>query len=227
MSIGAVLLDLDGTLVDTAPDMVTALNRLLVEEGQRRIPYALARNEVSNGALGLLRIGFGARLNDANSARLRDRFLQIYRENLSEKSRIFSGFNEIFHFISSKGIRWGVVTNKPAWLTEPLLGALGLAETAECVVSGDTLPQRKPHPAPLRHAAGLLAIAAEHCVYVGDSARDIEAGRAAGMYTVAASYGYIPPAEDPENWGADDLARHPLDLPRTIATAMERHAADP
>ena len=159
MSIGAVLLDLDGTLVDTAPDMVAALNRLLLEEGQRRIPYALARNEVSNGAVGLLRLGFGARLSDADSARLRDRFLQIYREDLSENSRIFIGFNEIFDFISNKGIRWGVVTNKPAWLTEPLLGALGLADAAECVVSGDTLPQRKPHPAPLQHAASLLAIA--------------------------------------------------------------------
>ena len=196
MSIDAVLLDLDGTLVDTAPDMVAALNQILIEEGRRRAPFAIARNEVSNGAIGLLRMGFGSAMDDATSARLRHRFLQIYSENLSINSRIFKGFEDFFNFISNNEMRWGVVTNKPGWLTEPLLATLGLADQAECVVSGDTLPQRKPHPAPLQHAANLLEVTAERCAYVGDSARDIEAGRAAGMYTVAASYGYISPGED-------------------------------
>ncbi len=224
MSMQGVLLDLDGTLVDTAPDMVAALNQILLEEGERRVPYALARNEVSNGAVGLLKIGFGASLSSADEARLRDRFLEIYRENLAVKSRIFISLSDFFDFFSGSKMRWGVVTNKPGWLTEPLLAALGLADGAACIVSGDTLPQRKPDPAPLRHAAELMDIPAAQCVYVGDAVRDIQAGRAAGMYTVAAAYGYISPGDDPAQWGADDLVRHPLDLLATLVAAAERHA---
>lgn len=216
MSIAAVLLDLDGTLVDTAPDMVAALNQILVEEGERQVPYVLGRNEVSNGAIGLLRLGFGATLDAATNERLRQRFLQIYSQNLHNKSRIFMGFTEFFNFISGNGMRWGVVTNKPGWLTEPLLSALGLADSAACIVSGDSVPQRKPHPAPLERAAELMGLTVNRCVYVGDSARDIEAGRAAGMYTVAASYGYIPPHQDPTSWGADFMIRRPRELLETI-----------
>jgi phosphoglycolate phosphatase len=224
MTMKGVLLDLDGTLVDTAPDMVAALNQILIEEGERRVPYALARNEVSNGAVGLLKIGFGANLSPADEARLRERFLHIYRTNLAVKSRIFIGLSDFFDFVSGSQMRWGVVTNKPGWLTEPLLKALGLADGATCVVSGDTLPQRKPDPAPLRHAAQLMEIPAAQCVYVGDAVRDIQAGRAAGMYTVAAAYGYISPGDDPAAWGADDLVRHPLHLLATLVAAAERHA---
>lgn len=225
MTISAVLLDLDGTLVDTAPDMVAALNQVLIEEGQRRVPYAVARNEVSNGALGLLKLGFGAALNASNDDRLRGRFLQVYSENVSNKSRIFKGFSGFFDFISRKDIRWGVVTNKPEWLAQPLLRALGLAEITGCLVSGDSLPQRKPHPAPLHHAAKLMTVASQRCIYIGDAARDIQAGRAAGMFTVAASYGYIPHSEDPRNWGADFLIRHPGELVHTIPAAGELYAA--
>ncbi len=214
--IDAVLFDLDGTLVDTAPDLVAVLNDLLREESRTRMAYAIARNEVSNGALGLIRLGFGQHHPSAETEDLRQRFLQIYQDRKNKDSRIFNGFPEILRVLSKLGIRWGIVTNKPQALTDPLLRHLSLHDDAGCVVSGDSLPQRKPHPAPLQFAARLLAVAPERCMYIGDARRDIEAGRAAGMVTVAAAYGYIRPADDPAAWGADTLVRRPHDVAKLI-----------
>jgi N-acetyl-D-muramate 6-phosphate phosphatase len=209
MTPDAVLLDLDGTLVDTAPDLVAVLNALLREEGLVRMPYAVARNEVSNGALGLLRLAFGSDLQEPELERLRGRFLEIYQQNLCIHSNIFSGFRDILRLVSGVGIRWGIVTNKPRALTEPLVEALELRPDRDCVVSGDSLPHRKPHPAPLQLAAELLGCAPERCLYIGDARRDIEAGHAAGMVTAAAAWGYIRPAEDPAAWQADMVIRRP------------------
>lgn len=216
-----VLFDLDGTLVDTAPDLVAVLNALLREQGRVRMPYAIARNEVSNGALGLLRLAFGENLPEPELGRLRERFLELYTENICKNSLIFHGFKDIFTLISMIGIRWGIVTNKPRALTEPLLVALGLRPDRACVVSGDSLPQRKPHPAPLQHAAALLGCVPEHCLYIGDARRDIEAGHAAGMFTVAAGWGYIRPSENPGDWNADVVIRRPA----AIATVLSRWPA--
>jgi phosphoglycolate phosphatase len=215
VSVEAVLFDLDGTLVDTAPDLVAVLNRLLVERGRTRMPYAVARNEVSNGARGLLRLGFGDLGSPDELETLRRRFLDIYAEEVSSRSRLFMDLDEIDELLSETS--WGVVTNKPDAFTRPLLAAVGLAERARCVVSGDRLPQRKPHPAPLRLAADELGVPASRCVYVGDAARDIEAGKNAGMATIAAAYGYIRPREDPRAWGADVVIRRPADLRVALA----------
>lgn len=212
MRIEAVLFDLDGTLVDTAPDLVAVLNALLLERNRPRVPYAVARNEVSNGALGLIRLGFGADRAEAELQALRERFLQLYTARVADASTLFSGLDITLKYMNDNNLPWGVVTNKPHAMTEPLLDRLGLLERAACVVSGDRLRQRKPDPAPLRLAAREIDVAPERCVYVGDARRDIEAGRAAGMATVAAAYGYIRPADDPGTWNADALIRRPRDV---------------
>jgi 2-phosphoglycolate phosphatase len=210
MSVLGVLFDLDGTLVDTAPDLVAVLNALLKERGRVRMPFAVARNEVSNGAVGLLRLGFGALPPAPELEDLRRRFLQLYRENICVGSRLFMDIERLFR--QTAEARWGIVTNKPQAFTEPLLTALGIAGRWGTVVSGDRLPQRKPDPAPLLLAAAELGLAPQACVYVGDAPRDIEAGRAAGMRTVAAAFGYIRPHEDPYAWGADVVVHQPHEL---------------
>ena len=212
----AVLFDLDGTLLDTAPDMVAALNLLRSEHGLAPVPHAVARNEVSNGSAGLLQLGFpgtpAIRLQS-----LQQRFLDIYAARLSEATVLFPGMAEVLHAIESGQLRWGVVTNKPGWLTEPLLAALDLQRRSACTVSGDTLPERKPHPAPLLHALEALGIPAGRAVYVGDAPRDLEAGRAAGMRTILASYGYLEAGQDLTGWGADHIIAEPVELLKILA----------
>jgi phosphoglycolate phosphatase len=210
--IDAVLFDLDGTLLDTAPDMAAALNRLLVEQELCQVPFEDLRPVVSHGSRGLITAGFGADIDPDRLAELTERFLALYAEALAVDTVLFGGVPELLEAIEKRGLRWGIVTNKPKWLTDSVLEQLGLFASAGCVVSGDSLPQRKPHPAPLQHAAALLGTTPENCIYVGDAERDIEAGRAAGMLTLVASYGYIHADESPEDWRADGLLAHPLDL---------------
>jgi N-acetyl-D-muramate 6-phosphate phosphatase len=214
MSPHAVLLDLDGTLVDTAPDLCAVLNALLARRDRPALPYAIARNEVSNGALGMLRAAFPEAGATAELEDLRLEFLEIYLESVCINSTIFSGIDDVLNILEELDRPWGIVTNKPHAMTEPLLHALGLSERASCVISGDRLPERKPHPAPLRLAASELGLEPAQCVYVGDAPRDIEAGRSAGMATIAAAYGYIRPSEDPYAWGADAVIHRPADLLR-------------
>jgi phosphoglycolate phosphatase len=208
----AVLFDLDGTLADTAPDLAAALNVMLREDGREVLPYALIRPWVSWGALRLVRLGYGENLEEALITELRGRFLACYEAGLCRDSRLFPGVPEALAALESAAVPWGIVTNKPGWLTEPLLGALGLGGRAGSVISGDTLPFAKPHPMPLLHAAMELGVPAARCVYVGDNVRDIEAGRAAGMYTIAATWGYIPEDDDPVAWQADRLMHAPESL---------------
>ena len=218
MTIEAVLFDLDGTLVDTAPDLVRVLNDLLCERSLAPVPYAIARNEVSNGAAGLVKLGFGTGCNDGELAELVDRFRTLYTQDICKYSHIFSGFQNIFNILNKEQRRWGIVTNKPQAMTDLLLAKLGIDALPACVIGGDRLPERKPHPAPLRLAAAQLGVASDRCVYVGDSPRDIQAGRAAGMRTIAAAYGYIRPSEDPRRWGADAVAGHSRGLMASLAT---------
>ncbi len=224
-TIRCLLLDLDGTLLDTAPDMAQALNRLRQEQGQEALPTAVIRPWVSHGAVGLLKVGFGLEPTAPHFEDLRRRFLDIYQADLATDTRLFPGMDEVLRRLESRNLPWGVVTNKPGWLTEPLLKALGLCRRAACIVSGDTTPNRKPHPEPLLHACRLTGVAAAHCLYVGDAERDIQAGVGAGMATVVARYGYLADHETPEGWGADGLVDHPAELLDWLPTGAPTEAA--
>ncbi|MBN8279190.1 MAG: HAD-IA family hydrolase [Gammaproteobacteria bacterium] len=209
----AVLFDLDGTLLDTAPDMVHALNVVCRERQVPEVPFPRARAQVSNGAVGLLRLAFPA-FDPARDKPLHQLFLDRYAGRLAAETRLFEPLDTLLDRLESRAVPWGIVTNKPAHLTEPLLAALNLHHRAACTVSGDTLPERKPHPRPVQYALECLGLAGvpARSVYVGDARRDIESGRAAGTRTVAVRYGYVEPGEDPGNWGADYLVDSTHDL---------------
>ena len=218
-----VLFDLDGTLLDTAPDLAHALNQVLINQGHAPLPFARIRPVVSHGGKALIELGFGIDELDASFAGLRQQLLEVYRENLARETRPFPGMTEVLAGIRARGLNWGVVTNKPAWLTEPLLRELGLYDQAACIVSGDTLVERKPHPAPLLYACRLAGSEATQCLYVGDAERDIAAGRNAGMHTLVALFGYIEAHERPLEWRADSMVRTPPEIlervDRLLATA--------
>jgi phosphoglycolate phosphatase len=207
----AVLFDLDGTLLDTAPDMIAALNVLRREESLEPMPFEQVRPAVSHGSARLVKVGFpdapdGARIG------LQNRFLDIYRGALSNGTRYFPGMERVLDALSARGLKSGIVTNKPGWLTEPLLAELGARARFACVVSGDTLPERKPHPLPLLHAAQLAGVAPGECIYVGDAERDVQAAHAARMPALVANYGYLAVDEDSAAWRGDGYLQSPLDL---------------
>jgi len=210
--IKAVLFDLDGTLIDTAPDMGGALNNLLIEEDLDPIPLESLRPYVSQGGLVLTRLGFEGKVPEAEIEPLRQRFLQHYRAIVAENSRLFDGYEDILAEIENRAMPWGIVTNKPEWLTHPLLEQLRLAQRCAVVIGGDTLENRKPHPQPLQVAAERLGIACADCIYVGDDERDIIAGKAANMKTLVAAYGYIEDAGAIQGWDADGIINSPADL---------------
>ncbi len=212
--IEAVLFDLDGTLIDTAPDMGGALNNLLREENQAPLPLDRIRPYVSQGGLVLTRLGFADKVDEAQIEPLRQRFLHHYRAIVADDSRLFDGFDAVLDEIEARDLAWGIVTNKPEWLTWPLLDGLGLASRAGVVIGGDTLARRKPDPLPLQVAAERLQIDPQRCVYLGDDERDIIAGRAAGMSTLVASWGYIEAAIDTAAWDADGYIASPAELLR-------------
>lgn len=206
----AVLFDLDGTLVDTAPDMVAVLQDLQREEDIAPLQYSLARAQVSNGAAGLVQLAFPG-IAEADQERLRLRYLEKYEERVCVDSALFADLDKLLDALDAGGCPWGVVTNKPMRMTHPLLEGLGIANRSACIISGDTLPQRKPDPAPMLLASQQIGIEPAQTVYIGDAARDIEAGRNAGMLTVAATYGYIND-DDPANWGADHVVASTTEL---------------
>lgn len=206
-----VLLDLDGTLLDTARDMAQALNRLRIAEGLEELPFERIRPLVSHGAPRLIRLGFGEP-EATHYESLRRRFLDFYRAALAVHTCLFAGFEDVLAAIERAGLRWGIVTNKPGWLTHPLLDQLGLAARCGCVVSGDTLAERKPHPMPLLHAASLLELEPRDCVYLGDAERDVQAARNAGMIPLVAGFGYLNEDEDPAAWQPDAVLGRPEDL---------------
>ena len=210
--IAAILFDLDGTLIDTAPDMGAALNNLLIEEGLAPIPLEIIRPYVSQGALVLTRLGFSEQVAESEIEPLRLRYLDHYRAIVADDSVLFDCFEEVLDRLEERNIPWGIVTNKPQWLTTPLLEQLGLHKRAAVVICGDTLEKRKPHPLPLIIAAETIGIACKNCVYVGDDPRDIEAGRAAKMKTLIAAYGYISKDTSLDEWQAEGIIESPLDL---------------
>jgi 2-phosphoglycolate phosphatase len=211
----AVFFDLDGTLVDSAPDLIVAMQRLRAELGETPVDVTAIGEVVSKGGRAMLRRGFP----DADEARidvLLPRFLDLYAEAIAIHTRLYSGMDEVLVALERSGIRWGVVTNKPGRLARALLAAIDLERRCAAMVSGDCLPLRKPDPAPLLHACVLAGVSADRSVYVGDDMRDIEAGKRAGMKTIAAGWGYLN-GEDPLAWQADSVAMLPGELPGLLS----------
>ncbi len=215
----AVLFDLDGTLVDTAPDMVAVLHRLQQEHGVEPSAYELARSNVSNGAVGLLTLGF-PEMEIEFGDDFHQEYLERYAEMVCQDSRVFDQLDGLLQQLEELDCPWGVVTNKPEQLTLPLLIELGLAERSACVISGDTLAVRKPDPAQLLLACDLIGVEPRTAIYIGDAERDIEAGRRAGMATIAASYGYVTEDDDPREWDADVIATTTEELTQIVLKAV-------
>jgi len=215
--IRTVLFDLDGTLADTAPDLAHALNTVRLSHDLPALSFDVIRPVVSHGGKALIELGFAHADIEHDFEALREQLLQHYHSNLATHTVLFPGMAELLETLETRGHNWGVVTNKPGWLTDPLLEALGLDQRASCVVSGDTLPQRKPDPAPLRHACKQCGSQASECLYVGDAERDIEAGRRAGMQTLVALFGYIGEDEQPDTWGADGMVDSPEAILRWLS----------
>jgi phosphoglycolate phosphatase len=213
----AALFDLDGTLADTAPDLVAAVNKMRRDRGLALLPVEQLRPLASAGARGLIGGAFGIGPDHREFAPMREEFLANYEADLCIETALFPGIAELLDALDSRGIRWGIVTNKVGRLTMPLVEQLGLAARAGCVVSGDTTPHSKPHPAPLLHAAEALALPPGQIVYVGDDLRDVQAGFAAGMATVAAAYGYCGTDLPPAMWHAQHIVDSPQQLQRLLA----------
>ncbi len=207
--IGAVLFDLDGTLIDSAPDLAGACNDMRVERGLAALPYEQLRAMVGSGARGMVGAGFGITPADDGYLALRDEFLSRYEQRMKNETRVFAAVPALLEQLDERGLPWGIVTNKVARFALPLVEWLGLASSAATVVCGDTTAHAKPHPEPLLEAARRVGIDSATCVYVGDDLRDVEAGRAAGMRTLVAAWGYLGASGPIESWGADGIAVGP------------------
>jgi len=214
----AILFDLDGTLADTAPDLAAAVNLLRTARGLEPTAYAILRPTASAGARGMIGASFGLKPDDEGYAELRDGFFSNYEAAMAVHSGLFDGIAELLEGIEAAGLQWGIVTNKPRRFTDPLLPQIGLAHAA-CAISGDTTPHAKPHPAPLLEAASRLQLAPGQCWYVGDDLRDIQAGKAAGMLTIACGWGYCGPVE-PQHWQADHVLQRPAELLALLQSAL-------
>lgn len=214
-----VLFDLDGTLVDTAPDMVGALQEMQRAYGLAPIDYQTGRSNVSNGAMGLIRLGF-PEADEIECGDLICDYIERYAERLCDETCLFPGIDELLEQLEENNVLWGVVTNKPEHLTNPLLDLLGVANRIACAVSGDTLAVRKPEPAPLLLGCDIANVEPEQAIYVGDAERDIEAGRRAGMATIAVNYGYITEGDDPREWDPDVIALTTDELTQIVLNAV-------
>src|SRR3989344_9218217 len=200
-----IFFDLDGTLVDTAPDLSLALNMQRERHGLPAMPLTKIRPFASHGSKGLLSAGFGLTPEHPDFAAMRSEYLELYDEVFTRSPVLFEGIAELLNVIERKGLRWGVVTNKPRRFSEPLLKAIKLDQRSACLVCGDDVPRAKPHPDTLLLAAKKTGTRPEDCMYIGDAERDVQAGVAAGMRTVVVLYGYINAIDKPQEWGADFL----------------------
>lgn len=210
--VGAVLFDLDGTLLDSAPDLAGAANAMREQRGLEAFALERYRAHSGSGARGMLGVAFGVAPGDAGFETLKQEFFDHYQQRLARLTRPFDGVEQLLGALSMAGLPWGVVTNKGERFTLPLTRSMPLFDAASTVISGDTTPHAKPHPEPLLEAARRVGVSPDRCVYVGDDVRDIQAGRAAGMRTVAALYGYLGHGADVASWKADRSIEHPLAL---------------
>ncbi|ABE49843.1 HAD family hydrolase [Methylobacillus flagellatus] len=220
-----VLFDLDGTLVDTAPDLGLALNLQRKRHGLPFLDQDIIRPYASHGSKGLLAIGFNITPEDANFAAMRDEYLALYEEVYTRTPMLFEGMETLLQRMESAGLRWGIVTNKPRRFSAPLLAALKLEQRMACLVCADDVPRAKPHPDSLLAACEQAGVLPEVCIYIGDAQRDIAAGIAAGMPTVAALYGYLDQADRPLEWGADYVVHEVAEI-ETCLVAWQQRLAD-
>ncbi|MDD1622554.1 MAG: HAD-IA family hydrolase [Methylococcaceae bacterium] len=214
-----VLFDLDGTLVDTAPDLVACLNKSLAAHGFSEIEHDDVRPMISHGAMAMIN-HVATDADEGLKSRMLDFMLDCYQANIAEHSRFFAGISETLQAIEALGLKWGVVTNKRERFTLPLMDALNLSERAACIVSGDTTAYPKPRPEPMLAACRQAGVSPENCVYIGDASHDIAAGKNANMKTLAAVYGYLKEGDQPENWGADALIERPEQLLHWIHSSL-------
>jgi len=215
----AVLFDLDGTLIDSAPDLAGAVEDMRAKRGLPALDLSVYRPMAGAGARGMLGVGFGLAPDDPGFATLREEFFQSYERRLTLKTRVFDGVSDVIQRLEQQQLPWGVVTNKASRFTETLTRAIALFDSASVIISGDSTAYSKPHPEPLLEAARRIGIAPGHCVYVGDDERDIVAGQAAGMNTVAVAYGYLGVQADLHRWGADAVVNYPGQLLQLLALA--------
>lgn len=206
------MFDLDGTLADTAPDLGFAVNEMRRRRSMTPLPEEALRVQASHGARGLLGLGFGVQPTSPEFQPLRQEFLDLYERHMYDRTSLFPGIGDLLAELDRCGIAWGVVTNKPARFTEPLLAHLGVLSSAACVVSGDTCSRSKPDPEPMRHACLLAGIEPEEGIYLGDAERDMQAAAAVGMPAIVALYGYLAESDDPAAWGGAGFIRNPLEL---------------
>jgi len=211
-SVNHLLFDLDGTLADTAPDLAFALNQTRREYGMPPVEYMEIRSVVSLGGTAMVRLAFDKGPDDPEFEEIRTRFLDIYSQNILRETRLFPGIEPVLEMLEKENRYWGIVTNKPGWLTDPLLKKLKLHKRARCVISGDTLAWSKPSPEPLLHACKLMNCLPAETAYIGDAQRDVDAGRNAGMPTVIAAYGYIDENAEIDAWGANFIVNSPIEI---------------
>lgn len=218
----AVLFDLDGTLIDTAPDFIAVLNRQLQAHGRTTLPPEKIRASVSQGSKAVVALGFADRVavDTPEFEALRQEFLQGYIKHIADESRLFPGMDALLTGLEARGTPWGIVTNKPSLYTTPLLRELKLDSRCKVAICPDMVTHTKPHPEPMFKAAGVLGVKPENCVYVGDHLRDIDAGRNAGMRTVAAAWGYVLEGESAADWRADYLTETVAELAALLGVAV-------
>lgn len=219
LRVKAVLFDLDGTLIDSAPDLAGTGNDMRAARGLEPLPFEQFRPMVGSGARGMIGIALGVAPTNTGFVELRDEFFDRYEQRMTQHTRPFDAVPAMLDAIEGLGLRWGIVTNKSQRFTNPLVKALGLDLRAGAVVSGDTTPHSKPHPAPLLEAARQMGVPAADCVYVGDDLRDVQAGQAAGMATVAAAWGYLGVGEPVQAWGAQHVVHAPDELLKLLGMA--------
>ena len=207
-----ILFDLDGTILDTAHSLTYALNELRASFNLPSLDTNVVREYAGKGVLPMFKQFLNLEESDVSEAALREQYLSIYRECMIGQTDFFDGMEEVLSYLDKNELPWGIVTNKHAWLTEPLLDSLSLTERAACLVCGDTLPQSKPDPAPMLYACQLMSAYANTAVYIGDSQNDIIAGSCSGMKTVLAAYGYLPKDVDHTNWNANHTITKPIEL---------------
>lgn len=214
-----VLFDLDGTLVDTAPDLIACLNKALIEHGYATVAADQVKPLISHGAMPMIKFA-ATDADETEYAKLLDYMLDCYQNNIAEYSCFFDGIDKVLATIEALGLKWGVVTNKRRRFTEPLMAAMNLSQRAACIVSGDTTANSKPHPEPMLFACRQADVDPSRCVYVGDAKHDIAAGRNVNMKTLAAVYGYLNDGDRPQDWGADGLIEHPEQLLKWIHATL-------